>query len=223
MATTYTAEGKVIDWTNGTGSAVSSGDLVQVGQYSMGVASVDIANGSTGSVTIYGVHTLAKNTSDALAAGDPVYWDGSASECINAYVANSYFIGFATEAATASATTCEVAMQPFGAEGAGRRLAVTAATDLESQDFLNGSGEVYLDVANTGAIAVTLPTVADIPVGSKLVVKKTTADAVAVTLDPDGSEQIAGGATFATIDANNDRAVFYSDGSEWILWESTIA
>ena len=61
------------------GSAISAGDVVEIGNM-VGIADVDIANGETGTVTIAGVHTVAKTTGTAWSQGDMIDWDTSASE-----------------------------------------------------------------------------------------------------------------------------------------------
>lgn len=73
-------DGDIIQWTNGTGSAVSAGEVVEMSTI-IGVAETDIANGATGSVAITGVYSLAKTT-DATAGlfdtvGAKVSWDTS--------------------------------------------------------------------------------------------------------------------------------------------------
>ena len=78
MATNQVNSGKVLTWTNGTGSAVSAGDVVVVGNI-LGVALVDIANGSTGAVCINGRFTVAKVSAAVIAQGEDLTWDASAS------------------------------------------------------------------------------------------------------------------------------------------------
>lgn len=79
MSTNYMQPGKIITWTNGTGSAVTAGTVVVVGQ-TLGVALVDIANGSTGSVAIEGVYTVPKVSAAVIAQGEALTWDVSAGE-----------------------------------------------------------------------------------------------------------------------------------------------
>lgn len=76
MASNYVQCGDVINWTNG-GSAVSSGDVVVIGQI-LGVALVDIANGATGAVAIEGVYTVPKVSGAVIAQGESLSWDVSA-------------------------------------------------------------------------------------------------------------------------------------------------
>ena len=63
-------DGNVITYANATGSAISSGDVVVMGNF-CGVAVTDIANGASGSVAIEGVYQLTKKTlTEVVALGD---------------------------------------------------------------------------------------------------------------------------------------------------------
>lgn len=77
MATNYVQPGKVITWTNATGSAVESGDVVVVGQI-LGVVLVDVANGASGEVAIDGVYDVPKVSAAVIAQGESLTWDVSA-------------------------------------------------------------------------------------------------------------------------------------------------
>lgn len=82
MATNFVQEGGSINWTNGTGAAVVSGQVVAIGNI-LGVAAVDIANGATGVVYVEGVFIAPKasgaSTHD-FAQGASIYWDASAAK-----------------------------------------------------------------------------------------------------------------------------------------------
>jgi predicted RecA/RadA family phage recombinase len=208
MTKKYIQEGHTLDWTNGTGAAVASDDVVVVGNHRLGIALAAIAIAATGAVKICGIFQLAKNTSDAVLEGQKLWWDATAKEVINAPAINSYFIGYAADAEDAATATVKVQL-------------ATGAQTLNAGDF--GGGELILFAPNTAAQTVNLPSVAAIPPGSKLTVRKTSADAQAITLDPASTEQINGGNTFATIDAANDFAQFVSTGAAWSLVHSVIA
>lgn len=217
----YLQDGEVMPWTNGTGSAVSAGGVVAVGLMAMAVAAVDIASTATGSVQMEGVFTLTKTTG-AIVQGGKVWWDPVNLYVINAPTKNCYFLGYAFRAAASDATTVDVQLECFCDEGP--RLLTLAATGNESltaADFM--SGDLTLVVPNTGAKTIALPAVAAVPVGAILRVKKTTADAQAVTLDGNSSETVGGGATYTSIDANGDTALFANTGTAWQLIDSTIA
>lgn len=214
--------GEQITWTNGTGSTVASGKPVVVGMQQMGIAAGDIANGAAGTVFLDGVFLLVKNTSQAITLGQKLWWDATNEYVINAPVINSYFLGYAHSAQLAADTTVHVEIEEFCYESARvLTLAATGAQTLNVGDFAGGNLIVF--APNTAAQTVNLPSVTAIPPGAKLFMKKSDATAQAVTLDPASGETIAGGATFATIDANNDLAQFVSTGAAWALMHSTIA
>lgn len=75
-------DGKTLNWTNGTGSAVTAGSPVVVGNI-IGVAATDIANGATGVLAIEGVFELPKvdgASGHAIGQGEKVLFDVSAGK-----------------------------------------------------------------------------------------------------------------------------------------------
>ena len=72
MAKNYYADGKTMDWTNGTGQNYLSGDPVPVGSV-VGVAHADIPVDSEGVLHMCGVWVLPKNGADTWARGDKLY------------------------------------------------------------------------------------------------------------------------------------------------------
>jgi len=77
MATNFSQEGASLEWTNGTGAAVSAGDVVKVGAQ-IGIAATDIANGATGTVYMEGVFEVPKVSAAVIGQGQSVIWDTSA-------------------------------------------------------------------------------------------------------------------------------------------------
>lgn len=77
MATNYRGEGAVIQYSNSSGSTITSGSVVVVGQQ-IGVALVDIADGESGSVQMEGVFDLPKADAAVIAQGEMIVWDVSA-------------------------------------------------------------------------------------------------------------------------------------------------
>lgn len=77
MAKNYVQAGEVVDFTNGTGSDIASGDVVPMGSL-IGVAITDIPDGETGAVGIEGVWEMPKVSAAVIAAGETVTWDASA-------------------------------------------------------------------------------------------------------------------------------------------------
>ena len=74
-------------------AALKSGDGVLVGA-AFGVATGDIALGTTGVIALSGVFDLPKIASQAWTVGQKVYWDGAASRCTGTASGNK-LIGFA--------------------------------------------------------------------------------------------------------------------------------
>lgn len=221
MIAQYLQEGKTLTWFNSTGATVANKTPVLFGLWCMAIVLSDVLNAAYAEAMVNGVWTITKTTG-AIAQGGAVWWDATNAYCINAPAKNSYFLGYATEAAASDATTVNVKLEEFKNEGT-RVLTLTATGNetLNVGDF--ASGDLILFAPNTAAKTINLPSVATIPVGAKLTVRKTTADAFAITLDPASSEEIAGGSTHATIDANNDWAQFVNTGSAWALVNAIIA
>lgn len=215
MARNYVQEGCVADWTNGTGAAVASGGVVAFGMLQLAVALVDIAAGAVGSVQREGVFNLAK-AAVAITQGQPLWWDATAKQVLAAPAKNAYFLGFAFRAAAGSDATVDVALEEFDAEGP--RVLTLAATGNETLNAGDLMGKhLTLLVPNSAAKTLNLPSVAAVPPGAKLQVRKTTAAAFAVTIDPAGAELIDGAATSAIVDAQNEQATWITDGSAWTL------
>lgn len=86
MAKNYESDGNTIQWTNGTGAAVASGQMVKVGPSMLGVALVAIAIGATGSVAVEGVFSGVPKVSAAVfAQGEKLIWDVSANGALGAF------------------------------------------------------------------------------------------------------------------------------------------
>lgn len=86
MAKNYESDGKVIQWTNGTGSAVASGQVVKVGVSMLGVALVAIAAGASGSVAVEGVFSGVPKVSAAVfTQGEKLLFDVSANGALGAF------------------------------------------------------------------------------------------------------------------------------------------
>jgi len=82
MAKTLVQDNGVKNWTNSTGSAVASGGVVAMGN-AIGIALVDIANGSSGSVDFTPGRVFSgipKVTGAVFAAGEKLIWDTSAGK-----------------------------------------------------------------------------------------------------------------------------------------------
>lgn len=115
----YVQDGNAIDWTNDTGSSVASGEAVPVGSL-VGVASGDIADTESGTLSIEGVFELPLEAATAIAVGDRVGVDASGEVVASgsAGVGGVDQAGIALEALSAAASqTVNVKLTPGGAPG----------------------------------------------------------------------------------------------------------
>jgi predicted RecA/RadA family phage recombinase len=116
MARNYVAPGETIQWTNGTGAAVASGQVVKIG-HCLGVALVAIAIGGTGSVALEGVFSGVPKVSGAVfAQGEKLMWDasGAAFDDAAATGAPGDVMGGAVAwvAGTSGQLTCTIKLTP---------------------------------------------------------------------------------------------------------------
>lgn len=103
----FQEDGNVINWTNGTGAAVTAGTMVKVGSR-VGVCAVDIANGATGAVALSGVfNSIPKLSTDVVAVGAVLYWDDTNKRLTLTATSNT-LAGFAYAAAGNGVTTVTV-------------------------------------------------------------------------------------------------------------------
>ena len=111
--TNYIQEGKIIAIV--ALAAVTSGQYVTVGAI-RGVAAYDAAQGAPVEVETEGVFTLPKVTADAVAAGDLLYWNGTA--CTKtAGTGSKPLVGVAIAAAGNGATSVDVKLGVHGLTG----------------------------------------------------------------------------------------------------------
>lgn len=106
MAKNFVQNGKMMTWTNATGTAVASGDLVPVGD-TFGVAVADIANGAAGELCMEGVFTLPAVNNAAFAQGKPVYYVSSTGK-LSLVAEDQKFVGITWAAKAETATTAQV-------------------------------------------------------------------------------------------------------------------
>ena len=105
MATNKVQNGSVINYAN-AGSAISSGDVVVAGTL-VGIATVDIASGATGSVDLEGVYTVVKNAGEAWAQGVALYYDESEAD-FTTTATDNVLAGHAFVSALSAATSGQI-------------------------------------------------------------------------------------------------------------------
>lgn len=108
---TYWQRGESLDYPNSSGSQIDAKTIVVLKSGAtgrIGVIGNDIPNGATGSVHVTGVFEMAKSSTNAIALGEDVYWDGTGiTEASNDGGGTPTYYpkaGFAAAAAVASAT-----------------------------------------------------------------------------------------------------------------------
>lgn len=229
MSTKYVKAGDTISWDNDTGSAVAVNSLVLIPTDRVGVAAEAIADATNGPVIVNGVVFLA-SAAVAFTADDPVYAAlGASPACTNVPTTSLYFIGWAEKDAAASAGVF-VRLAPFcqspnkGVAGIGTNYVSSgSAITLTSATHFRTGLPVTVIASAAGTQAVATPALAEIiPQGQVLIVKKT-GSAGAVTITAGSGTTIAGGATYATLDAQNDVAMFVFIGTDWVLTTNNIA
>lgn len=76
MADNFIQPGHAMTWTNTTGSTLTSGSAIVIGNL-LGVALTDIANTASGELAIEGVFELPKLAGADIGQGETVIWDDS--------------------------------------------------------------------------------------------------------------------------------------------------
>lgn len=131
-------------------------------------------------------------------------------------------VGYVIDKAATSIAIIAFCYDGYGGNrrlGAAKRLAATGAQTLSKYDM----GKTIF-CANTAALTVTLPAVADVAAGSGFtIVKDHASDTNIITLDGNASETIDGATTLTTIDAAYDCATLVSNGSAWVITSRDIA
>lgn len=123
----YLYDGIRITWYNGTGSAVSSGDVVDVGGRA-GVAVVDIAAAASGAVQMTGVVSLTALAGAKIEHGQNVYYNAVTGKC-SPFKLGNLFVGKAVPGNTTASlaktqTGAVVAVRLCEEESDGRRTIV---------------------------------------------------------------------------------------------------
>ena len=96
-------EGNILNYSNESGSDIASGSIVSTGGL-VGVASVDIADGESGSVAITGVYEVANGDANAITQGAELFYDSATGKVDGTNTSNK-FSGYAWEAAAAGSAT----------------------------------------------------------------------------------------------------------------------
>ena len=184
---TYKGRGSRIQYVNGTGSSIASGDVVDLGDI-FGIAVFTFADGATGTLMIDEAHVLTARTAGEWVVGDDVYWDSS-NEVLTEIGGSDYkFIGKALKDKVASTETTNVIKLNAGAPISPMFLdrvweAVTGALLLDVQDV----GKV---MNMTTSATITLPATA---VNLRYIIRNGGSDGdVQVTVSPQAADAFHG-------------------------------
>lgn len=148
MAQNFIQSGDVLDYVNGTGSAIASGDVVIVGSLA-GIALVDIPDTETGAVQLEGIFKIGKTTSLVITQGDKLYWNTGTKKVTK--TVTDKFIG--TAAASALSADTVVYVNLLGTSTAPQATVVIALTDNSGGAAADGTIAAVSDVA-TAANAI---------------------------------------------------------------------
>ena len=192
MSQKHVQEGKVMTWTNATGSAVAAGAVVVVGSL-VGVALGSIANGATGELAIEEVWEVTKDATLAISQGADVFWDAVNSKATPAAVGT--YMGRAFVAAIQAATTVKVKLASL------TRPVAIADPGAAGAIPVTRSGSVA--ITTTGATTRTLarPALAGIE--------------LAISLDVDGGDAVI--TVAAAINQTGNNTITMNDAGDTIV------
>ncbi len=185
---TFKGEGKSIQYVNGSGGSISSGGVIDFGDFH-GISVATIANGDTGAMRVSGEHVLPATTAGKWQAGDDLFWDDSNDKLIALGGSGYRYIGKASRSKPAGTETTARVLLNFGAVISPQMCdrvweAIAAGTKtLNAQDV----GKV-MNV--TQDCTVTLPaTVA----GAKFILRMGGLDTIVqIIIDPAGADKLIG-------------------------------
>lgn len=188
------------------------------GEAAYGVAVIDADAGGELSVVKQG---LAVVEAGAAITAPALLTTTAAGKAITA-TAGQKVNGVAMEDAAGDGSFLKVEVIPPLQTGAANALIVDATNTIAVTAAQMGSAHTRVIASVAGAAALAIPGADEVPAGTPLTVVKT-GSAGAVTITP-GAGTIAGGATHAALDAQNDWGTIISDGvSDWKLAERVIA
>ncbi len=194
---TYKGRGSRIQFANGSGSSIAGSAVIDIGDI-FGIAVVTIANGSTGAVMIDEEHVLTARTDGAWAIGDDLYWDATNGNLTEIGGSTNKFIGKATRAKAAAATTARFKLN----------AGCPISPELLDRVWENHAVAYTPDIQDVGKVLnVTTTSVITLPATSlafHFIIRNGGADGgVLITVSPNAADAIYG-ADLAGVD-NVDR------------------
>lgn len=199
-------------------------DITTSDETAIGVVN-DIDSGLNASVIVSGHAFLFVNANTVnIAPGDPIKCAASGLG-EKATIPGEKYFARAIDAASADGVLIEVIVESGSVGFAAGLVSGASETDADgtaeiTQAELDGYNSYAITASYDGAVALAIPAAAN-NAGKFLFVNKT-GTAGAVTITP-ASGTVAGGATHAAIDAQNDNALFQAIGTDWVIVSSSIA
>lgn len=157
---TFISQGNTLNWTNGTGSDVSSGDVV-VTQDTIGIAAGDIADGESGILNLVGTYQVTKVGSQAWTHGQKVYWDTGNSRATTVAEGNLP-MGIAAADVGSGADDTLGNVRLFGAQGDGAVPAEIADFTMTAAAGAANVSEVTIAAKDASGNAIAEPLVFDV-------------------------------------------------------------
>jgi hypothetical protein len=201
------------------------GTLCGAGEAAIGISTNEAtASGEAVNVAVLGsqVRVTAMGNSANIAVGDPLKSDAS-GKAVKASTGEN-IVALALDPATADNLLIRcIVIAPNSAVSAAATLALTVSTTSGTVTAaqINAAVHTFVNTTNASATALAIPGAASVPNGRILTVKRT-GGANAVTITP-AAGTIAGGASYASLDAVGDVATFVALGTDWVLSVRTIA
>jgi len=192
MAQNHVQPGEVMTWTNGTGSAVTSGSVVVVGNM-VCIALGDIANGAVGELATTEVWEVTKDTTLAISQGADVFWNSVTGKATPAAVGT--YMGQAFAAELQAATTVKVKLK-----SAVRPVAI-ADPGASGAIPVTKSGTVALTTTAAQTRTLARPAIAGIE--------------LAISLDVDGGDAVI--TVAAAINQTGNNTITMGDAGDTIV------
>lgn len=142
---TFVGRAHRLQWTNDTGVAVASGDVVVLTDC-IGIAVTDIASLKAGAVEVDGVHDLAADSAAPFTFGQQLWWDPTLLKLYTAESTGRVPAGMSAEIKATAGTKCEVMLN----------LNTVGRADIYGTDYV--ANVVYFeDFMGSGYAAATPP------------------------------------------------------------------
>lgn len=131
-APNFVADGGRVAWSNGTGVAVTSGDVVDVGSR-WGIAGTAIPTNAVGTVFTEGVWSVPLAANVGISLDEKVYWTAGSTSATDTATTGT-FLGLAAEAVSSTSVVSQVKVQltpPI------RGAITTVATSAQTRIYTN--------------------------------------------------------------------------------------